>query len=85
MTPASKITKFAEGSAALSKSTAVLVQTYPQAMHFFVDPEYRSTRVFADSYNSAVDSHRGITAKFDEAAANDALHRVIAFLSVHLN
>jgi dienelactone hydrolase len=85
LTPLNKIAKFVEGSSARSKPISVSERTYPHAMHFFVDPEYRSTRNFAESYNSAVESRRGITAKYDEPAAKDALNLVTAFLSEHLN
>ena len=79
LTPGMRVEKFTSRSSALSGNIPIAVKTYPEAVHFFDDPEYQETRLLPEWYNSAVEGQRGVTAGYHKASAEDARHLVIQF------
>ena len=79
LTPGTRVEKFVSRSSALSGNIPIVAKTYPEAVHFFDDPEHQETRLLPEWYNSAVEGQRGVTAGYHKASAEDARHLVIQF------
>ena len=79
LTPGGRVERFVSRSSALSGNIPIVVKTYPEAVHFFDDPEYEEKILLPEWYNSAVEGQRGVTAGYDKASAEDARQLVTRF------